>query len=157
MKTLKHILILSALAVGFAACGDNENEEEKQKETTEYEFTGNLSVSNGYKQDSINMNITVNHLKQMSDIYINRITFSEKMPFVNVDLKEIPFTVNGGDTLYAKDTVVPYWNGGAVENMTLYNFNAKVNADSVSFSAQGGVVSQEGENILLFQGVRNKH
>ncbi len=156
MKTKKFMLLVALAFVTFASCGDDDDKtSDNPTQTENYDFVGQVIVSTGYMQDSVKSKFYQSTDQQTYSIYMQNVSFSASMPVkVNCELKDLPIQVNGEDTLITLDSVVPYWNDSPLNNMTLYNFTAKVTKDSLTFTSVGGLSTQDGENTLSYKSHR---
>lgn len=157
MKKYKFTLLL-ILACLFVACSDdneqdnnnNNNNENKEK----FEFVGRVLASNGYVQEDVKSNFYKNDTNDSYVIYLDKVTFSDKMPLVSFELKDLLPQINREDTLIVMDSVIPYWNNFPVKTMILYNFEARITKDSLIFTSEGGTSSKEGETSLSYRAKR---
>lgn len=161
MKNAKKILALMVVAstMCFAACDndDSENTEPKKPIETEktYDFIGTLEVANGYKQENVELRIGYSDSLKLYVFDIKEVSFSQAMPLIKgVQLAIQNRSVDNGDTLYSAEKIVPCWNNAPIDFMTLYDFKAKVNKDSLTFTSNGGKDSQDGLNAVNYYGKR---
>ncbi len=161
MKNAKKILATMVVAstMCFAACDndDSENTESKKPIDTEitYDFIGTLEVANGYKQENVELRIGYSDSLKLYVFDIKEVSFSQAMPLIkDVQLAIQNRSVDNGDTLYSAEKIVPYWNNAPIDFMTLYDFKAKVNKDSLTFTSNGGKDSQGGLNAVNYYGKR---
>lgn len=159
MKNYKYTLLL-LFACLFVACGDDNEQGNKKPDNNEkgktFEFVGQVVASNGYVQQGVKANFYKNDTNDSYIIYLDRVTFSELMPMVSFELKDLLPQINDRDTLIVMDSIIPYWNNFPVRSMILYNFEAKVTADSLTFISEGGSSSMEGMTSLSYRAVRIK-
>lgn len=139
MKKKRNLLLmmicLMSLGLAFVACDDDDDDDKHDSITgaTYPEYIGKVNVDNGYEQDEV-VSVFKSLGNNRYDISILKVRFSENMPvYVNVDLKDLPATIEGKDTLIHMDTLVPYAMNGYMGHYTFYNFNCKVNKDSMIF------------------------
>lgn len=137
MKKRKTLLLmmscLMSLGLVFVACDDDDDDDKHDSITgaTYPEYIGKVHVDNGYEQDEV-VSVFKSLGNNRYDISILKVRFSENMPvYVDVDLKDLPARIEGRDTLFHMDTLVPYAMNGYMGHYTFYNFNCKVNHDSM--------------------------
>lgn len=133
IKLLLMMICLMSLNLAFVACDDDD--EDKKEDTitgaTYPEYIGKVSVDNGYEQDSV-VSVFKSLGNNVYDISMLKVRFSDNMPvYVDVDLKDLHARIEGSDTLFHMDTLVPYAMNGYMGHYTFYNFNCKVNHDSM--------------------------
>lgn len=159
MKNYQYILLL-LFACLFVACSDDDEQGNKKPDNNEnvktFEFVGQVVASNGYVQQGVKANFYKNDTNDSYIIYLDRVTFSELMPMVSFELKDLLPQINDRDTLIVMDSIIPYWNNFPVSSMILYNFEAKVTADSLTFTSEGGTSSMEGVTSLSYRAIRIK-
>ncbi len=160
MKKYKFTLLL-IFACLFVACSDDKEQDSKNRDNSrenneKFEFVGRVLASNGYEQEDVKSNFYKNATHDTCTIYLDRVTFSNLMPLVSFELKDLLPQINGEDTLIVMDSVVPYWNNFPVSSMTLYNFEARITKDSLIFTSRGGASSEEGETSLSYRAERIK-
>lgn len=160
MKKYKKLTLLLIFACLFVACSDDKEQDNKDSNINEnnekFEFVGRVLASNGYEQEEVKSNFHKNATHDTCIIYLDRVTFSELMPLVSFELKELLPQINGEDTLIVMDSVIPYWNNFPVRSMILYNFEAKITKDSLIFTSDGGITSEEGATSLSYRAKRIK-
>ena len=139
MKKKNNLLLmmicLLSLELVFIACDDDDDDAKHDTVTgaTYPEYIGKVNVDNGYQQDEV-VSIFKSLGDNTYDISILKVRFSENMPvYVDVELKNLPATIEREDTLIHMDTLVPYAMNGYMAHYTFYNFNCKVNKDSMIF------------------------
>lgn len=138
-KTTLYLLMLSCTIMLLSvSCGDDNKSKTKkpnpQAEISYPEYSGRVTVDNGYLQDDV-----ISRFKSLGnntyDITMYKVRFSDNMPvYVDVDLKDLPATIQGEDTIIKIDTLIPYAMNGYLGHYTFYNFNCKVNKDSMIFT-----------------------
>lgn len=157
MKKYKFTLLL-ILACLFVACSDDNEQDNKNNNNNEnkekFEFVGRVLASNGYVQEDVKSNFYKNDTNDSYVIYLDKVTFSDKMPLVSFELKDLLPQINREDTLIVMDSVIPYWNNFPVKTMILYNFEARITKDSLIFTSEGGTSSEEGETSLSYRAKR---
>lgn len=157
MKKYKFTLLL-ILACLFVACSDDNEQDNKNNNNNEnkekFEFVGRVLASNGYVQEDVKSNFYKNDTNDSYVIYLDKVTFSDKMPLVSFELKDLLPQINREDTLIVMDSVIPYWNNFPVKTMILYNFEARITKDSLIFTSEGGTSSKEGETSLSYRAKR---
>lgn len=158
MKKNKIILLLTLALFVFASCNDDEdnNDNKKPREETHFDFVGRVVASNGYVQDSVKSNFYKVDSTNSYTIFLNEVTFSDKMPFVNFELRDLKPQIVENDTIILMDTLVPYWNNAPFVSMTLYNFKATITSDSLIFTSTGGEDTEEGSVSLSYSAKRIK-
>lgn len=162
MKKLFNLLLISLSLLAFAACNDDNQDNDSghnggssEQNNKNYAFIGTIEVSNGYMQDSVEMNVCYDDSLSMHIFSFKEISFSAKMPHVqDVQFRFNDYVIQNNDTIYQSDTIVPYWRGSQIDFMTLTDFHALVTKDSLVFTSNGGEGSSEGVSTITYKGKR---
>lgn|SRR5574344_1047845 len=145
----KSIIVIFSVLVSFAflSCS-NDNEDDTKVDaytgstntaTKTASFIGIVNVDNGYIQNDVLTSFVLNSVYNKASITMNNVRFSQQMPvYINMELKDMTYVIKDNDTIYARDSIVPYVMGGEVEKFTMKNFYAIVTRDSLNIETQCG-------------------
>lgn len=131
---MKKILTLAAMFAALAfsvSCSDNDDPKEENFVDTAYVGTVNVSMSasNTYTCENVTVLVTDFDGEQDddADIVMQKVKFAEKMPDMDIYIKDVPATYSNGTLILKGTNIVPQLaNGTPYEQFTATNLSGKI-------------------------------
>lgn len=88
------------------------------------------SVMGTFESQSTTFKYNLDVEKKTLDIKLNKAQFAEKMPAMDFELKDIPFTVNGTDVHFTADKLIPYIGNRPNDAFPILKLSGDINFNS---------------------------